>query len=455
MRRWPKMACCLVAVVGAAATSGGAESWRLASQAYTFRSLTFFETVDTLASLGVKYVEAYPGQRIGGDVPGKTHHAMDEETRGKVLAKLKEAGVKLACYGVVSGRDETDWRRIFEFAKAAGIETITSEPDPRHMGILDKLCEEYAINVAIHNHPKASRYWNPDTVLGAVRGRSKRIGACADTGHWVRSGLDPLECLKKLEGRIVSLHFKDLNEKGRRGHDVPWGTGACGADAMLAELRRQGFKGVFSIEYEHNTPELAEDVRKCVDYFRIAGAEMVADVGDVWKGLTPDASGRWPEGGPAAGPVAVAADSVTKGYIDTTDDRKGRITACGPGFRNEGPEKAFDNSTRSKFCIETRSIWLQYEYADGARRKVTAYAIASANDNPRRDPRDWKLLASNDGERWDVVDERSGQSFPSRLRKRLFEVKKPAEYSHYKLDVVRNHGDVSSQLSEFELLVKK
>jgi hypothetical protein len=34
-------------------------------------------------------------------------------------------------------------------------------------------------------------------------------------------------------------------------------------------------------------------------------------------------------------------------------------------------------------------------------------------------------------------------------------VKKPAEYSHYKLDVVRNHGDVSSQLSEFELLVKK
>ena len=117
----------------------------------------------------------------------------------------KEAGVKLACYGVVSGRDETDWRRIFEFAKAAGIETITSEPDPKHMDMLDKLCEEYAINVAIHNHPKASRYWNPDTVLGAVRGRSKRIGACADTGHWVRSGLDPLECLKKLEGRIVSL----------------------------------------------------------------------------------------------------------------------------------------------------------------------------------------------------------------------------------------------------------
>jgi sugar phosphate isomerase/epimerase len=41
-------------------------------------------------------------------------------------------------------------------------------------------------------------------------GRGKRIGACCDTGHWVRSGLHPVECLKKLEGRILGFHLKDV-----------------------------------------------------------------------------------------------------------------------------------------------------------------------------------------------------------------------------------------------------
>ena len=36
---------------------------------------------------------------------------------------------------------------------------------------------------------------------------------------------------------------------------------------MLAELKRQGFKGVFSVEYEHNTPELVDNVRKCAEFF--------------------------------------------------------------------------------------------------------------------------------------------------------------------------------------------
>ena len=34
------------------------------------------------------------------------------------------------------------------------------------------------------------------TLLDLCKGRGKRIGACCDTGHWVRSGLDPVACLK-------------------------------------------------------------------------------------------------------------------------------------------------------------------------------------------------------------------------------------------------------------------
>ena len=134
---------------------------------------------------------------------------MTAANRKEVLKKLADSGVKMVNFGV-GGYD----RKHFEFAKEMGIETLVAEPNENDFDALDKLCGEFRINLAIHDHPKPSHYWNPDTVLKVCRGRSKRIGACADTGHWARSGLTPVECLKKLAGRIVSFHFKDLNQMG-------------------------------------------------------------------------------------------------------------------------------------------------------------------------------------------------------------------------------------------------
>jgi hypothetical protein len=157
-----------------------------------------------------------------------------------------------------------------------GIETIVSEPPEEAFDMLDLLCQEYRINVAVHNHPKDSKYWNPDKVLEVCSGRSKWIGACADTGHWMRSGVNPLEAIKKLQGRIVSLHFKDLNIFGvRKGaHDVVWGTGLADVKAILAELDRQNFRGVFSVEYEHNWENSVPEIRQCVKYFNEVAGEL-------------------------------------------------------------------------------------------------------------------------------------------------------------------------------------
>lgn len=251
--------------------------WRLSMQAYTFHMDTFFEAVDKTAALGLKYIEMFPGQRISEDDSASTNFDMSAATRLKVKEKLSDAGLELVNYGVVGAGDEAGWRALFEFAKDMGIETIVSEPMKEHMDLVEALCDEFKINVAIHNHPRPTHYWNPDTVLKAVEGRSKRIGACADTGHWMRSGLNPIECLKKLEGRIVSLHFKDLNKTGEGAHDVPWGTGAGNANGMLAEVKRQGVKGVFSIEYEHNWGKSLPEIRKCIEFFKNTSAGLVEE----------------------------------------------------------------------------------------------------------------------------------------------------------------------------------
>ncbi len=251
--------------------------WRLGCQAYSFNRFTFVEALDKIASLGLHYVEMYPGQRLSAEKPDvKTNDQMTAAQRREVKKQLSDRGIELVCYGVCGlPNDEAVCRRTFEFAKDMGIETLVSEPPFDAFDLLDKLCEEYQINVALHNHPAPSRYWNPDTVLEHCKDRSRRIGACADTGHWMRSGINPLQAIRKLQGRIISFHFKDLNKYGREGaHDVPWGTGKANVRAILQEIYRQRLKAVFSIEYEHNWLNSVPEIAQCVAFFDKVAAEL-------------------------------------------------------------------------------------------------------------------------------------------------------------------------------------
>ncbi len=249
--------------------------WRLGVQTWTFRDRTAFEAIDTAAKLGVKYIELYPGQTLSketGDV--KLGVDMPAEQVAKLQARLKEKGVAPWSFGVVSfTNDEAAARKIFAFGKTLGLKNISCEPEPDAVDLCARLADEYGINLALHDHPKPSRYWSPDVVLETVKGRTKRFGACADTGHWKRSGLVPVECLKQLEGRIHELHFKDIED----GIDQPWGTGACDAKGILAELSRQKFEGLISIEYETGEGvELDQNVAKCIAFFDATAREVLA-----------------------------------------------------------------------------------------------------------------------------------------------------------------------------------
>lgn len=244
--------------------------WKIGAQAYTFKKFTFDETLQKISSLGLNYVEAFPNQQIQEGIEGKMHYNMNAEKRQIVKLLLNKYNVQLLAYGVVSGESEEEWKNIFEFAKDMGIQIINSEPKPQFLDLINQMAGEYDITVALHNHPVYSKnnlYWSPEIVLNKIKNR-ENLKACADVGHWVRSGLDPIESLKKLEGNIASLHFKDLNVKGRDGHDVPWGTGISNIRGMLQELKRQEFKGIFSIEYEYNWENSLPEVEKSLEFFR-------------------------------------------------------------------------------------------------------------------------------------------------------------------------------------------
>jgi len=243
--------------------------WRLGCQAWTFNRFSFYEAMDKTAELGLHFIEAFPGQTLSAGKPSeKVGPKLSAEARKELKKRLADKGLKLVNFGVGPFNKEA-----FDFAKDMGIETLVSEPPFDAFDELDKLCEEYKINVALHDHPKPSRYWSPDIVLKACKGHSKRIGACCDTGHWMRSDLKPVEAVKKLEGRVISFHVKDLNEYGPKAHDVPWGTVRADLKGILTEVKRQGIKPVFSMEYEYRFT--MRELAQCVTYFDKVAAELV------------------------------------------------------------------------------------------------------------------------------------------------------------------------------------
>jgi sugar phosphate isomerase/epimerase len=256
------------ASVGAPSASGAQKlGWKLTLQSWTTNKYTVVQSIDYAKQLGVHYLEVYPGQTLGGKAGGKWGPEMTDEQIKEMLDAAKAADVEIIDTGVIeiSSREDAA-RKLFDWAKKVGITEIVSEPDPKALPMIDKLAAEYGIKVAIHDHPKPTRYWDPEFTYEHIKDL-KHIGFCADVGHWKRSGFDPVVVLDRYGEKVYSLHFKDLvpNPDKKGYHDVPWGTGESKAAAMLETLKKKGFQGPIAIEYEYtwDVPTL----KKCVDFF--------------------------------------------------------------------------------------------------------------------------------------------------------------------------------------------
>ena len=249
--------------------------WAIGCQAYSFNRFTAFEAIEKTAEAGGRVIEFYPGQRLSSERPDvRLDPGLSDEDIAALKARLSRHNILAVAFGVVDlPADEAGSRRVFAFAKKLGIATLTTEPSPRALDVIERLIREYDINVAIHNHPRRPndpgyRLWDPRYVLSLVQNRDRRLGACADTGHWVRSGIRPVEALRILRGRVISSHLKDLSVFAPDGHDVPFGAGVSDIPGILDELKRQNFRGNLSIEYEHDWEGSVPEIAQCIGFVR-------------------------------------------------------------------------------------------------------------------------------------------------------------------------------------------
>ena len=242
--------------------------------AYTFDRFTLLESLEKTAEAGGRVIELCAKTKLSKEEPNVAvdYHA-SAQTVQKVKDKLAQCKLKAVTFAVIPfPPDEAEARKLFEFVKMMGIRAIVTEPADQ-IDLIEKLVKEYDVMVGFHDHPRQPnnpnyKMWDPNYVMSVVKDRDPRIGACADTGHWLRSNLKPVDCLRILKGRIICSHLKDLNVMGPSGHDVPFGTGVADMPAILDELKAQNFQGNLSIEYEYHWDNSAPEVGQCVGFVR-------------------------------------------------------------------------------------------------------------------------------------------------------------------------------------------
>ena len=246
--------------------------FKMGLQSYSLRAFKVEKAMEHTRTLGLKYWESFPNHVPMGTVPA--HIATQKET-------LSKGGITLLSYGVVGfDGDETKARQVFDFAKAMGLLSISADPakDKKTFDLLDKLVAEYDVAIAIHNHGPGHRYDKISDVVDMVKDRHAKIGACVDTGHYLRSDENPVDAIERLGKRVFGVHLKDvktINNDGKKSKQFKiLGEGDLDVLGCLKALRKLDYQYCLAIEYEENADNPMSDLEVCLKNVREAVKKM-------------------------------------------------------------------------------------------------------------------------------------------------------------------------------------
>ena len=243
--------------------------WKFGVALCTFHTVNFPESLNKVDSAGLKYIEPNTFHRAGPDFKDSMILQLSPAGIEKLRSMIAAKGLTCESIYIVGDSTIDSWKKQFDIARQLGVEFVITEPPLNMWNSIDSLAGVYGIKVAIHEHWKGvSHYWDTDTTLLAIKGRPN-FYVCADLGHWPKSGVNPLDAIKKLSGHIIGIHLKDIaayNDPSLK--DVPVGTGVVDFPAIFGELKKQGFIGHIYIERDaEDQPSNLPSVIQTVKYY--------------------------------------------------------------------------------------------------------------------------------------------------------------------------------------------
>lgn len=244
--------------------------WWISVQQWTYRRVPLFEGLEMAAKVGLRCFEPRSILKLDAKRPDiNVDENMPEDARKELKSRADDLGIAFpSVFADFNGKPDQA-RKMLEFWKSLGVTHVVSEPPMASIDMLDPLFAEYGMELALHNHQRGkSDYWHPDIVLDHSKKRGKHVGACCDVGQWARSDLKPVECLRKIGlDRMISFHLKDVLTMGDlECRNTVIGEGAADCANCLKEIHALGYRALVTIDFEHDTPQLQEDMRKNIAF---------------------------------------------------------------------------------------------------------------------------------------------------------------------------------------------
>jgi sugar phosphate isomerase/epimerase len=265
--------------------------FKMGIQSYSLRGFKVDQALEHTKTLGLKYWESFSGHLPITAVPKviadqkKLSGHLPITAVPKVIADQKkllaDAGVTILSYGVLGfDANETKSREIFDYAKAMGLKAISADPakDKATFDLLDKLVAEYDIAIAIHNHGPKHRYDKISDVWDMVKDRHPKIGACVDTGHYLKSDEDPVKAIDTFGKKTFGVHLKDaknIDNNGKKEKKFTIiGEGDLDILGCLKSLKALKYEYILAIEYEENPENPMSDLEVGLKNVRAQAAKV-------------------------------------------------------------------------------------------------------------------------------------------------------------------------------------
>ncbi len=190
-------------------------AWRI--EAVGARGETISSVIAKAAATGIRSIGAGASLQLDGDGRPPLGPDLPEGALVSLRDRLSAADARLLTYRADPfPPDAAGTRKLFAFARKLGIETVIAAPDPARLEAIEKLCDEFEIQLAI----PASADRSPDGLLEAIRPRGARIGVCLEVGGEAPPGGGAARAIDAWKDRIVAIRIEASGDRIGRAREI-------------------------------------------------------------------------------------------------------------------------------------------------------------------------------------------------------------------------------------------
>lgn len=238
----------------------GKDLFHLGMAGYTFVNFNLQETLKLMQRLGVEYLCI------------KDFHLPLKSSAFDITRfheQLKKHGVTGYAVGPIYMKSEEEVSRAFDYAARVGVKLLVGVPNYDLLPYVEMKVKQTDIRLAIHLHgPDMPLYPDAEDVWNHVKDMDPRMGMCLDIGHDLRNGKDPIADLKRYKSRVFDIHLKDVTDCTKAGHAIELGRGRIDFPRFVKMLRKVGYTGSCSLEYEKDMKDPFVGIAESIGYFR-------------------------------------------------------------------------------------------------------------------------------------------------------------------------------------------